>query len=165
MLLVAIVGSLLVIAALFVAGIAIAGWQKQKIEQIFAATDRPDARVHAKCMLRVFGLECPAVALATNDELILHPLVGRVRRVPLAHVSLKQETPGIGRSAWWNKRMFHLACPEEPLLVLGFANPAPWQTVFQSRPTSIAPPPPEHEKPSHPPNTPEFPAPPKALDP
>ena len=132
--LVAIVGSLLV-TALFVGGIALVGWRKQKIEQILAATGSLDARVQAKGMLRVFGLECPAVALATDDELILHPLVGRVRRIPLAHIVLKQETPGTGRSAWWGKRMFHLTCPEERLLVLGFANPAPWRTVFQPRPT------------------------------
>lgn len=145
--LVAIVGSLLV-TALFVAGIAFISWQKQKTQQILAATGSLDARVRAKGMLRVFGLECPAVALATDDELILHPLVGRVRRIPLAHIVLKQETPGIGPYAWWGKRMFHLECPEERLLVLGFADPAPWRTVFQSRPTSIAPHPLEYQKPS-----------------
>lgn len=140
--LVAIVGSLLLIAALFVAGIVLIIGQKQKIERIFTATGSLNARVRAKCMLRFFGLESPGIAVATDDELILHPIVGRVRRIPLAHITLQQETPGIGPYAWWGKRMLHLSCPEERLLVLGVIDPAPWRTVFQSRPTIHAQPPP-----------------------
>ena len=130
--LIAIVGPLLLIPALVVALVAFGQWRDRKIERIFAATRLPGARAHAKCMLRVFGLECPAVALATDDELIIHSIFGNVRRIPLAHTALKQETPGTGRSGWWGKRMFHLTCPEEPLLVLGFADPVPWREVFRS---------------------------------
>lgn len=133
---VAIVGPLLLIAALVVALVAFGRWRNRKITEIFTATRAPGARAHAPCMLRVFGRECPAVALATDDELVLHSLFGNVRRIPLAHLALKQETPGSGRSGWWGKRMFHLTCPEEPLLVLGFDDPAPWRTVFQCRRTA-----------------------------
>ena len=128
----AIVGSLLLLAAY----VAFAGRRDRAIERVFAATRTADARAHAKCMLRFFGLESPGVALATNDELILHPLIGGVRRIPLAHIVLKQETPGTGPYAWWGLRMFHLECPEEPLLVLGVADPAPWRSIFQPRPAA-----------------------------
>ena len=129
----AIVGPLLLITALVIALVAFGRWRDRRIERIFAATRQDGARAHAPCMLRVFGLQCPAVALATDDELILHSIFGNVRRIPLAHIALKQETPGTGRSGWWGKRMFHLECPEEPVLVLGFADPAPWRNVFHPR--------------------------------
>ena len=128
-----IVGPLLLIPVLVVALVAFSQWRDRKIERIFAATRQDGSRAHAPCMLRVFGLQCPAVALATDDELILHSIFGNVRRIPLAHIALKQETPGTGRSGWWGKRMFHLECPEEPVLVLGFADPAPWRNVFHPR--------------------------------
>ena len=131
---VAIVGPLLLIAALGVALVAFGQWRDRKIERIFADSRLPGARAHAPCMLRVFGLECPAVALATDDELVIHSIFGNVRHIPLAHIALQQETPGTGRSGWWGKRMFHLTCPEEPLLVLGFDDPAPWRAIFQPRP-------------------------------
>ncbi len=131
---VAIAGTLLLIAALAGALVAFGQWRNHKIARIFAATRIPRARAHAPCMLRVFGLECPAVALATDDELVVHSVFGNVRRIPLAHLALKQETPGSGRSGWWDKRMFYLECPEEPLLVLGFDDPAPWREVFQPNP-------------------------------
>ena len=131
---VAIVGPLLLIAALVVALVAFGRWRNRKITEIFTATRAPGARAHAPCMLRVFGLECPAVALATDDELLLHPLFGSVRRIPLAHIALQRETPGTGRSGWRSKRMFHLACPEESLLVLGFADAVPWREVFSAPP-------------------------------
>lgn len=133
---VAIVGPLLLIAALVVALVAFGQWRSHKITEIFAATRAPGARAHAPCMLRVFGLQCPAVALATDDELVIHSIFGNVRHIPLAHIALRQETPGTGRSGWWGKRMLHLTCPEEPLLVLGFDDPAPWREVFQPRPTT-----------------------------
>lgn len=133
---VAIVGPLLLIAALVVALVAFGQWRSHKITEIFTATRTPGARAHAPCMLRVFGLQCPAVALATDDELVIHSVFGNVRRIPLAHVVLQQETPGTGRSGWWGKRMFHLTCPEEPLLVLGFDDPTPWRNIFQPRPTT-----------------------------
>ena len=133
---VAIVGPLLLIAALAIALVAFGQWRSHKITEIFTATRAPDARAHAPCMLRVFGLECPAVALATDDELIIHSIFGNVRRIPLAHIALRQETPGTGRSGWWGKRMFHLTCPEEPLLVLGFDDPVPWREVFRPQPTT-----------------------------
>ena len=129
---VAIVGSLLLIVALA----AVGRWRNRKIERIFAATRTAGARARAKGMLRFHGLECPGVALATNDELVLHPVIGGVRRIPLAHIVLKQETPGTGPYAWWGLRMFHLECPEEPLLVLGFADPAPWRPLFPPRPAA-----------------------------
>ena len=131
-----IVGPLLLIPVLVVALVAFSQWRDRKIERIFAATRQDGSRAHAPCMLRVFGLQCPAVALATDDELILHSIFGNVRRIPLAHIALKQETPGTGRSGWWGKRLFHLECPEEPVLVLGFADPAPWRQVFRSRPSA-----------------------------
>lgn len=130
----AIVGPLLLIAALGVALVAFGQWRSHKITEIFAATRAPGARAHAPCMLRVFGLQCPAVALATDDELVIHSVFGNVRHIPLAHVVLQQETPGTGRSGWWGKRMFHLTCPEEPVLVLGFDDPAPWREVFRPNP-------------------------------
>lgn len=133
---VVLVGSLLPIAALIAAYVAFARWRDRKLDRIFAATRAPGARAHAPCMLRVFGLTCPAVAAATDDELIIHPIFGNVRRIPLAHLALRQETPGTGRSGWWGKRMFHLTCPEEPLLVLGFEDPVPWREVFPLRPTT-----------------------------
>lgn len=139
MLAVAIAGPLLLIAALGGALAAFGQWRDRKIERIFAATRIPGARAHAPCMLRVFGLECPAVALATDDELLLHPLFGSVRRIPLAHIALQRETPGTGRSGWRGRRMFHLACPEESLLVLGFDDPAPWREVFRPNPGKEAP--------------------------
>ena len=134
MLAVAIAGPLLLIAALGVALVAFGQWRDRKIERIFAATRIPGARAHAPCMLRVFGLECPAVALATDDELVIHSLFNNVRRIPLAHLALQRETPGSGRSGWRGKRMFHLACPEEPLLVLGFSDAVPWREVFSAPP-------------------------------
>jgi len=126
---VALVGPLLLIVAFGVALVAFGQWRKRKLDQIFAATRAP-----APCMLRVFGRECPAVALATDDELVIHSLFGNVRRIPLAHLALKQENPGSGRSGWWGKRMFHLECPEESSLVLGFDDPAPWREVFRLLP-------------------------------
>lgn len=140
--LLAIFGSLLVIAALVVTGVACVAFARgrdRSLAQLFAATRQADARAHAKCMLRVFGLECPAIAVATSDELILHPFIGSPRRIPLAHVVLKQETPGTGPYGWWDKRIFHLECPEERVLVLGFADPAPWREIFHPRSSSIAP--------------------------
>ena len=138
---VAIVGPLLLIAALVVALVAFGRWRSHKITEIFAATRTPGARAHAKCMLRVFGLVCPAVALATDDELVIHSIFGNVRHIPLAHIALRQETPGTGRSGWWGKRMFHLTCPEEPLLVIGVDDPAPWRQVFRPRPSANGQPP------------------------
>ena len=131
---VAIVGPLLLIAAIVVALVAFGQWRNHKIERIFVSSRIPGARAHAPCMLRVFGLTCPAVAAATEDEMIIHSIFGNVRRIPLAHVALQQETPGTGRSGWWGKRMFHLTCPEEPHLVLGFDDPAPWREVFRLLP-------------------------------
>ena len=131
---VAIVGPLLLIAAIVVALVAFGQWRNHKIERIFVSSRIPGARAHAPCMLRVFGLTCPAVALATDDELVIHSIFGNVHRIPLAHVALQQETPGTGRSGWWGKRMFHLTCPEEPHLVLGFDDPAPWREVFRLLP-------------------------------
>ena len=136
---VALIGSLLLIAALGGALAAFGQWRDRKLDRIFAATRVPGARAHAKGMLRVFGMECPAVALATDDELVLHSIFGNVRRIPLAHLALQQETPGSGRSGWWGKRTFHLECPEEPLLVLGFDDPAPWREVFRPNPGKTNP--------------------------
>ena len=145
---VAIVGPLLLIAALAIALVAFGQWRSHKITEIFTATRAPDARAHAPCMLRVFGLECPAVALATDDELIIHSIFGNVRRIPLAHIALKQEiSPGrccfepfyaINHNFWMNKYRFLLECPEERLLALGFVDPAPWRKIFQPRPASGA---------------------------
>ena len=123
----AIAGSFLLLALLAAACLVFARWRGRKLDQLFAATRTAGARAHAKCMLRFYALQCPGVALATNDELILHPLIGSVRRIPLAHLTLRQETPGTGRSGWWDKRIFHLECPEERVLVLGVADPAPWR--------------------------------------
>ena len=131
---VALVGPLLLIAALGGALAAFGQWRNRKLDRIFAATRIPGARAHAKGMLRVFGRECPAVALATDDELVIHSLFGDVRRIPLAHLALQQETPGSGRPGGWGKRTCHLECPEEPLLVLGFDDPAPWREVFRPNP-------------------------------
>ena len=89
MLAVAIAGPLLLIAALGVALAAFGQWRNRKLDQIFAATRILGARAHAPCMLRVFGMECPAVALATDYELIIHSIFGNVRRIPLAHIVLK----------------------------------------------------------------------------
>ena len=132
--LLAIAGSFLLIALLAAAYLVFARWRDRKLDQLFAATRTADSRAHAKCMLRFHALECPGIALATKDELILHPLVGRVRHIPLAHLTLRQETPGTGRSGWWDKRIFHLECPEERVLVLGVADPAPWRPLFPPRP-------------------------------
>ena len=132
--LIAIVGPLMLIAALVVALVAFGQWRDRKIERIFADSRLPGARAHAKCMLRFYGLEGPGIALATNDELVLHPLVGRVRRIPLAQLTLRQETPGTGPYGWWDQRIFHLECPEERVLVLGVADPVPWRPLFPPRP-------------------------------
>ena len=130
----AIFGSLLLIVVPVAAHVAFARGRDRKMEQLFAATRIAGARAHAKCMLRFYGLACPGIALATNDELVLHPLVGRVRRIPLAHLTLRQETPGTGPYGWWDQRIFHLECPEERVLVLGVADPAPWRPLFPPRP-------------------------------
>lgn len=145
---VVLVGLLLPIAALIAAYIAFARWRNCKLDRIFAATRMPGARAHAKGMLCVFGLQCPAVALATDDELVIHSLFGNVRRIPLAHIALKQEiSPGrccfepfyaINHNFWMNKYRFLLECPEERLLALGFVDPAPWRKIFQPRPASGA---------------------------
>ena len=132
--LLAILGSLLLVIVPVAAYLVFARWRNRKLEQLYAATPAAGARAHAKCMLRFHGLECPGIALATNDELILHPLVGRIRRIPLAHLTLRQETPGTGPYGWWDKRIFHLECPEERVLVLGVADPAPWRPLFRPRP-------------------------------
>jgi len=147
---VAIVGPLLLLAALVAAYVAFARWRDRKLDRIFAATRMPGARAHAKGMLCVFGLQCPAVASATDDELVIHSIFGNVRRIPLAHISLKQEIPAghccfkpsyaINHNFWMNKHRFLLECPEERLLALGLADPAPWREIFQPRPTSGATP-------------------------
>ena len=84
-------------------------------------------------MSRDGGIECPGVALVADDTLMIQTVFGKKRQIPLSTVTVKRETRGSGKYAWWGKQVFFLETPETTNLAIGVKDAELWRKALIPR--------------------------------
>jgi len=105
----------------------------QKQDALFAVSKVDGAILQDKCMIRDGFLECPGVAVVTNDTLILYSVLKGERRLPLSDIKLTQESISLRSHGWWRKHVLHFQATGTFRLAIGVDNPESWRRVFSGR--------------------------------
>lgn len=126
LLLTSVLGAVAVVGSLIVSRLV-----TRKQEALFAASEVDGLLLCEKVMIRDGFLECPGVAVVTNDALILNGVITKRRCIPLSQIKLAKETIAFRSHGWWRKHVLHLKAPGTFRLAIGVDNPEPWRRVFQ----------------------------------